>query len=557
VTLLAVAPVAHPGPLDTWSPLLIASIGLLLPLLAAVSILVFTVDYRRGSALTSIFLTGCALICALLVLSIEWKHPTLRQSTGPTFINIFTGESGAAGQFQLQWGILTDPLAAVMLVMVTGVSLLVQLYAQESMRREEGYVRFFAGVAFATFAMSGVILSADLFELLAFWLLLGVATYLLLAHRWRTPSAASAARRALLVMVIGDVALLIAVAYALMRFEDFAFPTLHLLTTGHKISANGLLILGLLILCAAAARSAIFPLQAWPDAVSEAPAPAAALIMGATTAASGIYLVARTYPIFAASPRALIALSVAGALTVLVASIAALIEDRITAALAYAGVAVLGLAFLGLGLRAYAGGVLIAVARGFSVALLLLAAGAVAQAMRSELISEMGGVFRRMPGTARLLVLGAAATAGFPLLSGFWGQAAIVAPALKDGPAVAAVAVLCGVLVSAALFRPIFLALRGETARRRRFDPERVRDPTARIRFPKTVLAVPAALIGLLGIPGLSHNIFETVRLPGVPSTEPAVTALVLGAVAALAGVALACPTDISLDITAPVAPAG
>jgi NADH-quinone oxidoreductase subunit L len=184
--------------------------------------------------------------------------------------------------------------------------------------------------------------------------------------------------------------------------------------------------------------------------------------------------------------------------------------------------------------------VLIAVARGFSVALLLLAAGAVAQAMRSELISEMGGVFRRMPGTARLLVLGAAATAGFPLLSGFWGQAAIVAPALKDGPAVAAVAVLCGVLVSAALFRPIFLALRGETARRRRFDPERVRDPTARIRFPKTVLAVPAALIGLLGIPGLSHNIFETVRLPGVPSTEPAVTALVLGAVAALAGVALA-----------------
>ena len=537
---LALAPAAHPGPLDTWSPLLIASIGLLLPLLAAIVILVFTVDYRRGSALTSILLTSCALICGLLVLSIEWKHPTLRQSTGPTFVNIFTGESGAAGQFQLQWGVLTDPLAAVIFVMVTAVSLLVQIYAQESMRREEGYVRFFAGMAFATFAMSGVVLSANLFELLAFWLLLGVATYVVLGHRLRITSAASGARRALMVMAVGDVALLIAVAYALFRFGDFGFPQLHLLETGHKITANGLLILGLLFLCAAAARSAIFPLQAWPDAVSEAPAAAAALIMGATTAASGIYLVARIYPIFVASPRALIALAVAGGITVLIASVAALTEDRITAALAYAGVVSLGLALLGLGLRAYAGGVLMLIGRGFGAALVLLAAGAITQAMRTELLSEMGGVFRRMPRTARLLILGAAASAGFPLLNAFWGEGAIVARAIKDGPVLVAVVALCAVLLSAAFFRPVFLALRGETVRRRRFEPERVRDPIARIRFPMTVLAVPAAAIGLLGIPGLRHNIFQTVRLTGVSIAEPDTIALVITAVAAVVGIALA-----------------
>src|SRR2546428_3281170 len=146
--MLAAAP---KGPLDTWSPTLLALFALLLPLIALLVILAFTIDSRRLSAGIAITFTLAAVICTLLVVAIEVAHPLHLERTG-TFLQFFTGQSGSASQFTLQWGVLADPLAAVVSVPVVLVSLLVQVYALAFMRREDGAIRFFCVLLFATFA---------------------------------------------------------------------------------------------------------------------------------------------------------------------------------------------------------------------------------------------------------------------------------------------------------------------------------------------------------------------------------------------------------------------
>src|ERR1700681_1856909 len=219
LTLLAAAP---KGPLDTWSPTLLAQFELLLPLIALLTILAFTIDSRRVSAAISILFTLASLICALLVVAIEIAHPVHLERPA-TFLLFFTGQSGAASDFTLQWGVLSDPLAATVGLVIVLVSLLVQVYALSFMRREDGVVRFFCVLLFATFAMLGVTLSLSYFEMLLFFGMVTLSTYLLIVHWWQREEAAGAATRAFIISAIGDLALLAAVAYIYFRFSELNF----------------------------------------------------------------------------------------------------------------------------------------------------------------------------------------------------------------------------------------------------------------------------------------------------------------------------------------------
>src|SRR5438874_12763458 len=156
--MLALLAAAPKGPLDTWSPTLFALLALLLPLIALVIILAFTVDSRRLSAGISIIFTLAAVACALLVVAIELAHP-LHLERNATFLQLFTGQSGVASEFLLQWGVLADPLAAVMFIAVTLTSLLVQVYALAFLRRVDGPVRFFSVLLFVASPRRGVALS--------------------------------------------------------------------------------------------------------------------------------------------------------------------------------------------------------------------------------------------------------------------------------------------------------------------------------------------------------------------------------------------------------------
>src|SRR5437763_13427499 len=445
LTLLAAAP---KGPLDTWSPTLIALFALLLPLIALLIILAFTVDSRRVSAVVSVVFTLASAICALLVVSIEVAHPQHLERNA-TFLQFFTGQSGAATQFTLQWGVLADPLAAEMLIAVALASLLIQIYALGFIRREDNPIRFFCGLLFGTFAMMGVVLATNFFEMLLFFGLITLSTYLLIGHWWQREESRNAAGRTFIISAFGDVALLVAVAYIYFRFNGLNFQTLAGQYTGGKISANGLFIMSALVFIAAAAKSAQFPFHIWLPASAQAPAPAAALLHSAGSALCGVYLIARAYALFHASPRALALLAIAGGVTAILGVLFALFQDNLKRAIAYTTMAELGLMVLALGISAYGAAIFEAFAQAWPKALLFLVAGVVIREMRTERMVEMGGLWRRMPFTGWAMLIAVAAAAGVPPFSTFWSKDTILSKALAINSILAVIVVVAVTVVGA------------------------------------------------------------------------------------------------------------
>ena len=535
LTLLAAAP---KGPLDTWSPTLFALFALLLPLIALLIILAFTIDSRRLSAAIAVIFTLATVICAVIVVAIELAHPLHLERNG-TFLQFFTGQSGAANEFILQWGVLADPLAAVMLLTVSLVSLLVQVYALGSIRREDGPIRFFCVLLLATFAMIGVTLSTTYFELLLFFGVTTLSTYLMIGHWWQREDATAAASRAFIVSAIGDVGLLVGIAYIYFRFNELNFQTLAGQYTGGKVSGNGLFIMSILVFIGAAAKSAQFPLHVWLPGSAQAPAPAAALIHSAGSALCGVYLIARAYALFHASPRGLALLAIIGGLTAVLGVVWALFQDNLKRAIAFTTMSELGLMVLALSIGAYGAGVFEVFTQAWPKAVLFLAAGVIIRELRTERMAEMGGLWQRMRFTGWITLIAVAAAAGVPPFSSFWSKDAILSKALAIGslPAIALITAVT-LLGTIALVRVFMLVFMGETARRRRFEPERIRDATGRVAVAMVIFAVACVVAGLRGFRGRTDPI-GFVTFPGVPISNSHFVAAGTIAVAALVGAAI------------------
>jgi NADH-quinone oxidoreductase subunit L len=551
LALLAAAP---KGPLDTWSPTLLALVALLLPLIALVIVLAFTIDSRRVSAWIAVIFTLAAAICTLLVVAIEVAHPVHLERPA-TFLQFFTGQSGSAAEFTLQWGVLVDPLAAVLSITVALVSLLVQIYALAFMRREDGVVRFFSVLLFATFAMLGVTFSTNYFEMLLFFGLVTLSTYLMIGHWWQREEAAAAASRAFIISALGDVALLAGIAYIYFRYNELNFQALTGHYTGGRVSANGLFVMAILVFIAAAAKSAQFPLHVWLPGSAQAPAPAAALIHSAGSALCGVYLIARAYGLFVASPRGLALLAIAGALTAVLGMLWALFQDNLKRAIAYTTMSELGLMVLALGIGAYGASVFELFTHAWPKALLFLAAGVIIRELRTERLAEMGGLWGRMRFTGVLMAIAVAAGAGIPPFSTFWSKDTILSKALELGsPLAVAVITAITFLGAMALVRIFALVFTGETARRRRFEPDRIRDARGRIAFTMAVLAIASVVSGIRGFRGRTDPIafvtFPGVSLPNSHFVAAGViaAAAVLGAVIAFVVYARRLPLPASLQ---------
>jgi len=536
LALLAAAP---KGPLDTWSPTLLALFALLLPLIALGIVLAFTVDSRRASAWIAVIFTLAAAVCTVLVVAIEVAHP-LHLERPATFLTFFTGQSGSAAEFTLQWGVLSDPLAAEVSVTVALVSLLVQVYALAFMRREDGVVRFYCVLLFATFAMLGVTFSTNYFEMLLFFGLVTLSTYLMIGHWWQREEAAAAASRAFIISALGDLALLAGVAYIYFRYNELNFQALSGHYTGGRVSANGLFAMAILVFIAAAAKSAQFPLHVWLPGSAQAPAPAAALIHSAGSAICGVYLIARAYGLFQASPRGLALLAIAGGLTAVLGVLWALFQDNLKRAIAYTTMGELGLMVLALGIGAYGASVFELFTHAWPKALLFLAAGVIIRELRTERLAEMGGLWGRMRFTGWLMVIAVAAGAGIPPFSTFWSKDTILSKALGLGSPLA-VAVITAVtfLGAMALVRIFALVFTGETARRRRFEPDRIRDAGGRLAFTMSVLAIASVVSGIRGFRGRTDPI-AFVTFPGVSLPNSHYVAAVVIAAAAALGAAVA-----------------
>lgn len=539
MTLALLAAAAPRGPLDTWSPTLIALFALLLPLVALLIILAFTIDSRRMSLAIAVLFSLAAAICAVLVVAIELAHP-LHLERNATFLQFFTGQSGAAAEFVLQWGVVADPLAAVMLAAVTITSLFTQIFGLTFIRREDGPIRFFCVLLFATFAMTGVVLATSYFEMLFFFGLTSLSTYLMIGHWWQRQESIGAASLAFFISILGDVALLAATAYVYFRFNELNFQTLGGQYTGGKVSANGLFVMSALVFIAAAAKSAQFPLHVWLPASAQAPAPAAALLHSAGGALCGVYLIARSYALFHSSPRALALLAIVGGVTALLGVTFALFQGNLKRAIAYTTMGELGLMVLALGISAYGAAIFEAFAQAWPKALLFLAAGVVIREMRTERLTEMGGLWQRMPFTGWVSLIAVLAIGGLPPFSTFWSKDTILSKALAINSVPAVIVVVGATVIGAMAVGRIFcLVFTGETVRRRRFEPERIRDAGGRAAFAMVLLAIPSVVAGIRGIRGRTDPI-AFVTFPRIPLANSHLTAAGIIAVAALVGITAA-----------------
>src|SRR6202011_5227884 len=270
-------------------------------------------------------------------------------------------------------------------------------------------------------------------------------------------------------------------------------PQLSILT-GHP---GFLAVAVLLIFCGAAGKSAQFPLHVWlPDAM-EGPTPISALIHAATMVAAGVYLVARTYNLFAASHGALAVVATIGALTSLMAAIWAVAQNDIKRIVAYSTVSHLGLMMFGLGVGAYSAAVFHLFTHAWFKALLFLGAGSVIHVLHTQDIWQMGGLWRRMRVTSWTMLIGCCSAAGIPLFAGFWSKDGIMTGVFaSQNPIFIVVALVISFFSALYTFRLFFVVFGGEPVKRRAFDAKRIHESTASILVPLAILAGFAALVG-------------------------------------------------------------
>ncbi|MEV6800179.1 NADH-quinone oxidoreductase subunit L [Micromonospora rifamycinica] len=478
-------------------PLVAGLLGLLLPPSSPKDPAVGGDAARRAAVGLGVAGAAGALLVAVLLL-VRLGDPV---ETSTTWIDL--------GGLRVTLGVRLDGVAGLVAVAVAAVALAVQVYSVAYLRRgphddvevDHRYPPYAAQISLFTAAMLLVVVSGDLILLLVGWEVMGLCSYLLIAHDRRLPEAPAAAMKAFLVTRVGDVGFLLGIA--LLGVSAGSFRIADVLAHDH---ATGTLTAAcLLLLAGVAGKSAQFPLHTWlPDAMA-GPTPISALIHAATMVAAGVYAVTRLYPLFTRAPVALVVLGVLASVTLLLGALAATAQDDLKRVLAWSTVSQLGYMTGALAVGAPAAALFHLLTHAAFKALLFLAAGAVIHAVGTTLLSRMGGLRRSMPVTFWGTLIGLGALAGVPPLSGFWSKDGVLAAAEAaaldgTGPAPAWVgwlvwlAGLLGVLLTAAYATRLLLrAFFGEP----RLPLLHPHDPPALMRWPVLLLAVPAALLGL------------------------------------------------------------
>jgi NADH-quinone oxidoreductase subunit L len=363
---------------------------------------------------------------------------------------------------EMDIGITLDGLTALMLVVVTSVSMLVQVYSQEYMRGDVGYNRYFAYMSLFTASMLGLVLASNILQMFVFWELVGLCSYLLIGFWFFKDSARKAATKAFLVTRLGDLGFMIAILIIFSETGELGIADIHEAAITGAIGSTALTLFALGLFAGAAGKSAQFPLHVWlPDAM-EGPTPVSALIHAATMVAAGVYLVARFFPVFAVSEEAISTVAAIGAITAIIASLLGIVATDIKRVMAYSTISQLGYMMMGLGVAGIVAAIFHLFTHAFFKALLFLGAGSVNHATGTFDMRKMGGLARYMPVTFTTVTIGGMALVGLFPFAGFWSKDEILADAWEDRPWVFGVA-LAGVFLTAIYVgRMLFLTFAGE-----------------------------------------------------------------------------------------------
>ncbi|GAB4211396.1 MAG: NAD(P)H-quinone oxidoreductase subunit 5 [Synechococcales cyanobacterium] len=447
-----------------------------------------------------------------------------------------------AGSFVVEMGFTLDHLTAMMLVVVTTVALLVQIYTDGYMKHDPGYLRFYAYLSLFSASMLGLVVSPNLVQIYVFWELVGMCSYLLIGFWYDRQAAAEAAQKAFVVNRVGDFGLLLGILGLYWLTGSFEFERLPELlqevVSSGAVSAGLVGVFSILVFLGPVAKSAQFPLHVWlPDAM-EGPTPISALIHAATMVAAGIFLVARLFPVFEGIPTVMTVIAWTGGITAFLGATIAITQNDIKKGLAYSTISQLGYMMMAMGAGAYSAGLFHLVTHAYFKAMLFLGSGSVIHGMEAvvghnPLIAQdmryMGGLKKYMPITATTFLIGTLAICGIPPFAGFWSKDEILGSVFAYSPVLWGVGFLTAGITAFYMFRMYFMTFEGEfrgasagvdTHHGDAHDSHGEHHASSphespwTMTLPLMVLAIPSVLIGLVGTP--FANAFEAfVHAPG------------------------------------------
>ncbi|MEX1147615.1 MAG: NADH-quinone oxidoreductase subunit L [Sphingomonadales bacterium] len=435
------------------------------------------------------------------------------------FIDVALGDGAArielmrwfnTGDFVVSWGLRIDTLTAVMLVVVTGVSALVHVYSIGYMSHDENIPRFMAYLSLFTFSMLMLVTADNFVQLFFGWEGVGLASYLLIGFWYKKPSANAAAIKAFLVNRVGDVGLALGIFAIFMVFGTLDFDAVF--SAAPEVLGQSFTFIGMeldvltticiLLFIGAMGKSAQLGLHTWlPDAM-EGPTPVSALIHAATMVTAGVFLVCRASPLFELAPVALAVVAIVGATTAIFAATVGLVQNDIKRVIAYSTCSQLGYMFFAIGVSAYGAAMFHLFTHAFFKALLFLGAGSVIHAMSNEQdMRRMGGIWRMVPFTYAMMLVGTLALTGVPFFAGFYSKDMIIESAFAAGSNVGMYAFVLGVsaafLTAFYSWRLIFMTFHGKP-RAGKDVMDHVHESPKVMTIPLLLLAIGAVLAGFV-----------------------------------------------------------
>jgi NAD(P)H-quinone oxidoreductase subunit 5 len=520
--------------------------GAMLVGLGLISLNKATNKLRDLNAVLIISLIGAAMVMSFALLASQFQgHPVYTRSF----------EWASAGNFHLNMGYTIDHLTSLMLVIVTTVAGLVMLYTHGYMAHDPGYVRFYAYLSLFSSSMLGLVVSPNLVQVYIFWELVGMCSYLLIGFWYDRQAAADACQKAFVTNRVGDFGLLLGMLGLYWATGSFDFQImgdrLQELVAAGAISGGLAALLAILVFMGPVAKSAQFPLHVWlPDAM-EGPTPISALIHAATMVAAGVYLIARMYPVFEHIPTAMDTIAWTGAVTAFLGASIAITQNDIKKGLAYSTMSQLGYMVMAMGVGAYSAGLFHLMTHAYFKAMMFLGSGSVIHGMEDVVghnpalaqdMRLMGGLRKHMPITASTFFIGTLAISGIPPFAGFWSKDEILGATYAANPLLWAVGFATAGVTAFYMFRMYFSTFEGSfrgndlqiqkqllaAARPSGADAHDDHHDDAHshshaskphespwsMTLPLVILAVPSALIGLVGTP--FNNYFEAfISAPG------------------------------------------
>ena len=474
------------------------------PIVAAALILFFGKYSRKLSA-------GLAIGAALLSCALSWWLFFQPGEVGPNelpWINI-------PNVLTIPIGMTVDPLSRTMLVVVNTIAPLVFIYSIGYMAAEEGYWRYFAGLALFLFSMLGIVLANNFVMMFIFWELVGLSSYILIGHYYSKASAADACKQAFIVNRVGDFGFMLGIIMLWFATDSVLFGEIFAKVPLLETQGHYLTVACLLVFCGTIGKSAQLPLHVWLPNSMEGPTPVSSLLHAATMVAAGVYMLARVFPLLLAAPFARDVIAWVGALTCLAAALMATQQNDIKRILAYSTISQLGYMVLGAGV---APGPDIQMFHLFTHAffkcLLFLCAGSVIVALHHEQdIWHMGGLKGKTPITFACLIVGTLALSGFPGFSGYFSKDLIIEWAVVEKPILGWIAVVTAGLTAFYMFRLLVVVFLGAP---RSDHAEHAHESPLVMTIPLILLAIPAWAAGYGWIERIFFHLEEPEHVPHI-----------------------------------------